>query len=124
LIDLLALMGFVVLTFAVGAALGWLFYAGLYRTVRELVHARRPALLVGVSLLVRMAVLLAGLWLVLRLGTGWFGGEGPGGGWLALVPALLGLLVVRTLLLHRYGRPGDGGGDGHGRERHTGDGRG
>jgi hypothetical protein len=87
------------------------------------VHARRPALLVGVSLLVRMAVLLAGLWLVLRLGTGRFGGEGAGGGWLALVPALLGLLVVRTLLLHRYGRPGAGGGDTRGRERHLGDDR-
>jgi hypothetical protein len=96
--------------------------------VRELLQARRPALLVGLSLLARMAVLLAGLWLVLRLGAERFRGDGPGGGWLALVPALLGLLVVRTLLLRRYGRPGevgrgrDGGADGtSGRDSSSGD---
>jgi F1F0 ATPase subunit 2 len=87
--------------FAAGAGLGWLFYAGLYRTVRELHRTRRPALLLGGSLLLRLLLLLAGFWGLLLAGARW-----TGDGWLGLVPGLLGVIAMRTLLLHRYGRPG------------------
>jgi F1F0 ATPase subunit 2 len=97
----LAISLVVVAGFAAGAALGWIFYTGLYRTVRALGHARRPALLLGGSLLLRMLVLLTGFWLLLLAGERW-----AGDGWVALVPGLLGVIVVRILLLRRYGRPG------------------
>jgi F1F0 ATPase subunit 2 len=87
--------------FAAGTALGWIFYAGLYRTVRTLGSTRHPALLVGGSLLLRILLLVAGLWALLVAGERWIGH-----GWLALLPGLLGVMAARTLLLRRYGRPG------------------
>lgn len=97
----------VVAAFVTGAALGWLFYAGLYRTVLELGRARHPALLIGGSLLLRMLALLAGFWLLLQAGQRW-----TGDGWTTLVPGLLGIIAVRALLLRRYGRPGARAGGG------------
>ncbi|NBC14460.1 MAG: hypothetical protein GVY09_14190 [Gammaproteobacteria bacterium] len=91
----------VVAAFGAGAGLGWLFYTGLYRTVQHLGRARHPALLIGGSLLLRMLLLLAGLWVVLMAGERW-----TGDGWTTLVPGLLGVIAVRALLLRRYGRPG------------------
>jgi F1F0 ATPase subunit 2 len=93
------------LAFAAGTGLGWIFYAGLYRTVRTLGSSRHPALLVGGSLLLRILVLLAGLWMLLVAGERW-----TGHGWLALLPGLLGVIAARTLLLRRYGRLGVGPG--------------
>jgi F1F0 ATPase subunit 2 len=101
--DPLTIVVFAPAAFAAGAALGWFFYAGLYRTVRELTRSRRPALLLSGSLLTRIAVLLAGLWLVMAAGEAWLGDS-----WHGLIPALLGLLAVRALLLRLYGRPGTG----------------
>jgi F1F0 ATPase subunit 2 len=93
----------VLAAFAAGAGLGWIFYAGLYRTVRELGRARHPGLLLGGSLLLRMAVLLGGFWALLIAGKQW-----TGNGWMALIPGLLGVIAMRTLLLRRYGGPGNG----------------
>jgi F1F0 ATPase subunit 2 len=87
--------------FAAGAGLGWLFYTGLRRTVHALPHAERPALLLGASLALRMLVLLAGFWALLRAGEAWLGE-----GWPALAAALAGLLAARTLVLRRRDRPG------------------
>ncbi len=97
----LAIVALVLTAFAAGAGLGWLFYAGLYRTVRALAHTRRPALLVLVSMLLRMLVLLGGLLALLLVGEAW-----TQNGWAALLPALLGVVAMRTRLLRRYGRPG------------------
>ncbi|MBK1631830.1 hypothetical protein CKO31_14010 [Thiohalocapsa halophila] len=100
--DSLITAALVVAAFGAGAGLGWLFYAGLYRTVQALGRARHPALLIGGSLLLRMLVLLAGFWVLLMAGERW-----TGDGWTTLVPGLLGVFAVRALLLRRYGRPGD-----------------
>jgi F1F0 ATPase subunit 2 len=109
----------VIASFAAGGALGWLFYAGLYLTVRALARARRPALLIGASLLVRMLVLLAGLLGLMLAGEAW-----TGDGWLALLPALLGIVVARSLLLRGPGqsrsRPGVRASTGPGSDRHAG----
>jgi F1F0 ATPase subunit 2 len=91
----------VIAGFAAGGLLGWLFYGGLHLTVRELARARRPALLLGLSLVLRMAALLAGFWVLLLAGERWIGT-----GWPALVPALLGLIAARALLVRRHGPPG------------------
>ncbi|WP_295885788.1 ATP synthase subunit I [uncultured Thiohalocapsa sp.] len=100
--DTLITAALVVAAFGAGAGLGWLFYAGLYRTVQALARTRQPVLLIGGSLLLRMLVLLAGLWVLMLAGQHW-----TGDGWTTLVPGLLGVIAVRALLLRRYGRPGD-----------------
>lgn len=75
-----------------GLLLGALYFGVLWRTMARLPGARSPALLMAVSLVGRMAVMLAGLFLLAR----W-------GGWLALGCALAGIVVARTLLLRHVG---------------------
>ena len=100
------------LAFAGGAGVGWLFFYGLYRTVKALPGSRHPALLLGASLLLRAALLIGGGWLLLRAGAGAA----------HLLAALAGVLAARLLLVGRVGnlhadprRPLDGG---SARDRH------
>ena len=83
---LLALLG--------GLTVGWVFFYGLHRTVRSLPGSDRPALLLIVSLLLRMVLLLGAGWLLFRLG----------GGLEHLLAAFVGIMLARFLLLRRLGR--------------------
>lgn len=83
--DLPALM----LTVLAGAALGLLFFAGLWWTVRRLPEARHPALLVLSSLLLRTALTVFGFY--------WLMAGDP----LRLTAALLGFFAVRAVLVRR-----------------------
>lgn len=90
------------LGFVGGLALGALHFAGLWHTLGRLPGARLPGLLLMASLVARMAVLLAGFYLMAR----W-------GGWPALAAGLIGVVAVRSWLLARIGpRPGAQGGSG------------
>lgn len=82
-----------------GAGLGLAFFRGLWLTVRRLPGARHPALWVLASLLLRFALVLAGLFWVARLG-----------GTAALVAAAVGFTLARLLLVrpHKPGRAGRG----------------
>jgi F1F0 ATPase subunit 2 len=82
------------LAFLGGLAAGWVFFYGLHRTVRALPGSERPALLLIVSLLLRMGLLLGAGWLLFRLG----------GGLEHLLAAFIGVMLVRFLLLRRLGR--------------------
>jgi len=53
-----------------GAVLGVLFFGGLWWTTQRLPTTSRPALLLSLSLLVRVVVLAVGLLLVAQLGGG------------------------------------------------------
>lgn len=86
----------VFLCFLGGLAVGWAFFNGLRRTVQALPDARRPGLLIGVSLLLRMALLLGAGWLLFRVG----------GRLEHLLAAFLGVMLVRFLLLRRGGGAG------------------
>jgi F1F0 ATPase subunit 2 len=66
-----------------GVVLGLVFFGGLWWTTQRLATSSRPAILVSVSLLVRVAVLAAGLFLLAQVGSG------------ALLVAALGLLATR-----------------------------
>jgi F1F0 ATPase subunit 2 len=69
-----------------GAALGVVFYAGLWWTVRRAATFRRPGLSVLTSLLVRMGVTLAGFHIV------------ADGDWTRLLLCLTGFLLTRVVV--------------------------
>jgi F1F0 ATPase subunit 2 len=70
--------------FIAGLVLGATFFLGLWWTVRRIPGSSHPGLLVGTSLLIRMATVGALLLLLIR-----------GSGWLAGVAALAGMLLAR-----------------------------
>ena len=82
---------FWLLSLAAGLGLGGAYFGGLWWTVRRLPRARRPALLTLASLVVRLALLLGGLYAV------------TGGDWRALAAALLGFVLARAVLVRRLG---------------------
>lgn len=69
-----------------GILLGAAFFGGLWLTVRRLPDSPAPALLALGSLLLRMTVLLAGLFLLMQ------------GSWERLLAALAGILAARFIL--------------------------
>jgi len=75
-----------------GAALGAVFFGGLWWTVRKGVASRRPALWFLGGGLVRIAIVVAGFYFV------------GGGQWRRLVCALVGFIVARLVVL-RLTRP-------------------
>lgn len=81
------------LAWAAGVALGGVFFGGLWWTVRKGVTARQPALWFLASLLLRMAVVLAGFYLV------------SGGEWRRLLACLFGFVIARFLLVRMVGLP-------------------
>ncbi len=72
-----------VLAWVAGAAIGAIFFAGLWWTVHRGVSSRRPALWFFGSTLVRMSIALAGFYFV------------SGGRWERLLPCLLGFFMAR-----------------------------
>lgn len=80
---------------AAGLALGAFFFGGLLWTVRRLPGARAPGLLIGGSLLVRMAPVIGGFLLLARVGSAPAAGAG-----------LLGFLVARLAVSRAAARVG------------------
>ena len=77
-----------------GAALGVMFYGGLWWTVRRGVSSRRAALWFFGSLLLRMGVALAGFYFV------------AGGQWQRLLLCLLGFVTARVAVAWLTRPPG------------------
>lgn len=76
-----------VLAFAAGLALGYIFFAGLWFTVRRLPSARRPWLWISLSLFLRFGISLAGFYLIAR-----------GGHWIRVLFCLAGFIAVRLVM--------------------------
>jgi F1F0 ATPase subunit 2 len=74
-----------------GLALGAVFFGGLWWTLRKSLESRRPALWLLGSLLVRMSLVLVGLYLV------------SGGQWERLLAGLAGVIGARFLVLRLTG---------------------
>lgn len=89
-------VGLLILAAAGGVVLGAFFFGGLMATVRRLPASPHPARLVLTSAMLRMAVLLGGIWLI------------GGADWRRYAAALAGVLVARTALIW-CGTPGPGG---------------
>ncbi len=77
--------------FVSGGALGLLYFLGLWATVRQLPALRWAPLWLLASLVLRLALLLAGLY--------WIGGAD----WRRFVAALLGIILMRLLVTRRLG---------------------
>jgi F1F0 ATPase subunit 2 len=75
-----------VLAWAAGAMLGVMFFGGLWWTVRKGMASQRPAMWFFVSLLLRMSLALAGLYVV------------SGGHWERLLLCLLGFVMSRLVV--------------------------
>lgn len=76
-----------VLGFLAGLLLGLIFFGGLYWSVEKLAQVKNPAILMLLSLLVRMAALMAGFILLFKRSFT----EG--------IAALLGIIFVKFLLI-------------------------
>ncbi len=79
------------LSFLVGILGGGLYFGGLWYTVRHLPAARRPALLLIGSYLLRLILLLVAIILL------------AGNHWSTMLSALAGIILARTLLIRRWG---------------------
>lgn len=73
---------------AAGFLLGLFFFGGLWWTVRRAFDSPRPALWVGASLLLRVAIVAAGFVVV------------SAGDWRRLLSCLFGFLAARWLVVH------------------------
>jgi F1F0 ATPase subunit 2 len=80
--------------FALGMALGALYFAGLWHTVNRLPDAGEPLRLLLLSFLIRASVAVAGLGLAM---------DGRPD---RLIAALVGFIVMREILVRRLGRKG------------------
>jgi F1F0 ATPase subunit 2 len=78
--------------FTAGLALGAFYFIALWQTVQQLPTTKSPARLMMGSLIGRMAVLLAGFYLVMGAGH-----------WERLVSAMLGFIIMRKILMLRLG---------------------
>lgn len=70
-----------------GLVLGAMYFYALWVTIRLLPQARRPALLLVTSALLRLGLLFAGLYFVTA-----------GGHWESLLAAVAGIIISRILL--------------------------
>ena len=87
------------LAMGAGLALGAFYFGGLWLTLQRLPESPRPALLMGGSYLLRLAVTLGGLYLVM------------GNSWERAAACLVGFTVVRIIMARRW-RPTEDGDEG------------
>jgi len=80
------------LSLGTGAILGFIYFFGLWVTLKRLPQQKNPGLLMLFSLIGRLALVLSGFYFIM-LFTGWQG----------LLAALLGLTLVRIILKRRLG---------------------
>lgn len=78
-----------VLAFLGGLVLGVLFFGGLYLTVQKLQTAKKPALIMALSFVFRMAVLLIAFYFIARVG------------YKEVLFALAGVIVSRFVMTFR-----------------------
>jgi len=75
------------LTASVGLMLGGIFFGGLWWTVRNGINAKQPGLWFLGSMIVRMAIVMAGFYFV------------GGGQWDRLLSCLLGFIAARSIVI-------------------------
>jgi len=81
------------LALVAGLGLGLIFFGGLWLTVRQLADTRHPWLLFAMSFVVRLALVVAGMYLVMD------------NSWQRMLACLAGFIIMRQAMLSRL-RPG------------------
>lgn len=77
----------------VGIILGIVFFGGLYITVEKMSDVKNPSILLLISFVLRMAILIGGLYLVSRHG------------FKDMMLALLGIILIKLLMIYLAKRP-------------------
>jgi F1F0 ATPase subunit 2 len=72
--------------------MGAFYFWGLWVTIRGLFEARMPGRLMAISYMVRVLVVLSGFYVVM------------GGHWERLIVAMIGFILMREILLRRFGK--------------------
>jgi F1F0 ATPase subunit 2 len=78
-------------SFIVGIVLGFIYFGGLWYTIRIMQRSTRPGQLFLVSFVARLAVVLGVIYLL------------GAGSWQRMVAALVGMILVRFYLTHTLG---------------------
>jgi F1F0 ATPase subunit 2 len=78
--------------FVAGLALGAFYFIALWQTVQRVPSTASPARLMLGSFILRMAVVMAGFYLIIN-----------GGHWERLAAAMLGFIIIRKILTYRLG---------------------
>ena len=73
-------------------ALGFVYFAGLWLTVRNLCDANSPIISLFRSFIIRAAIAMTGFYLIMN------------GRWDHLISALIGFILIREVLVRRLGR--------------------
>ena len=73
----------VILSLLAGAALGLIFFLGLWKTVQRMSRVKRPYLWVFASFLIRVSIVLLGFYLIMQVQ------------WQLMAVALLGFIFAR-----------------------------
>ncbi len=81
-----------ILAFLAGVVVGFIFYYGLWLTVRFLPRSRSPVLVVMVSFVVRTALVLVTLYYMILIH------------WSCMVAYVIGFLMMRIVLIQRIGK--------------------
>jgi len=84
------------ISFIVGLLLGLFFFGALWLTVRQIPNSRHPGLLLFISFLGRMGLILFAFYLIVKDGQ-----------WQNLLICLTGFILMRLVLLRRWGSKGD-----------------
>ena len=85
-------MGELLFSFLTGIGLGGVYFAGLWETIRRLPDVEKPVRRMALSYALRMALALTGFYLVMQ------------GQWERLAAAMVGFLLMRELILRRFGK--------------------
>jgi F1F0 ATPase subunit 2 len=85
-------MGELLFSFLTGIGLGGVYFAGLWETIRRLPDVEKPVRRMALSYAMRMALALTGFYLVMQ------------GQWERLAAAMVGFLLMRELILRRFGK--------------------
>ena len=77
------------LLFLAGMGFGLFYFGGLWLTLQKLAHQRSWTLWLGISFILRLAVVLSGFFLLMQ------------GNWLKLVALTTGFIVTRIVMIKR-----------------------
>ena len=78
--------------FILGSLIGLLYFTGLWQMVQRLPDAQTPLRILLLSYMGRMTLTLGGFYVIMD------------GAWERLAAAMVGFLILRTLLVRRFGR--------------------